>query len=291
MKIEKVLIVGLGLIGGSYAKGLTKKNIKVYAIDKNENTIKYAKENKIIIDGTTKTEEDFIKNFDIIIFSLYPKAFLNFIKENKNIIKKNCFILDVTGVKKSIVPKINDIIERKFEFIPTHPMAGREVCGVENSDEKIFINANYIITPTEINTKEGINLAKEIGKLLEFKNISLLSLDEHDEMIAFLSQLTHCIAISLMTCKNSNHLAEYTGDSFRDLTRIANINKDMWTELFLLNKEHLIQEIDRFIKEIEDLKSLIESENVDKIKQKMQISKERRIYFDKNNGGDHEFII
>ena len=112
----------------------------------------------------------------------------------------------------------------------------------------------------------------------------LINDNEHDEMIAFLSQLTHCIAISLMACKDSTHLAEYTGDSFRDLTRIANINKDMWTELFLLNKEHLIKEMNNFIAKFIEFKDMIESENIQKIKEMMQISKDRRIHFNKEIG-------
>ncbi len=284
MKIEKVLIVGLGLIGGSYAKGFTKNNIKVYAIDRDKKTIDYAIENNIIIDGITEPSKEYLENFDIIIFALYPKTFLEFIEKYKSNIKSGTKIFDVSGIKKSLVPRINELLDNSIEFIPTHPMAGREVYGIENADENIFINANYIITKTEKNTKNGIELAKEIAKILKFKNISILSLDEHDEMIAFLSQLTHCIAITLMACKDSTHLAEYTGDSFRDLTRIANINKDMWTELFLLNKEHLVKEMNNFITKFIEFKDMIESENIQKIKEIMQISKDRRIHFNKEIG-------
>ena len=284
MKIEKVLIVGLGLIGGSYAKGFTKNNIKVYAIDRDKKTIDYAMENNIIIGGITEPSKEYLENFDIIIFALYPKTFLEFIEKYKSDIKSGTKIFDVSGIKKALVPRINELLDNSIEFIPTHPMAGREVYGIENADENIFINANYIITKTEKNTEIGIELAREIGKILKFKHISTLTIDEHDEMIAFLSQLTHCIAISLMACKDSTHLAEYTGDSFRDLTRIANINKDMWTELFLLNKEHLIKEMNNFIAKFIEFKDMIESENIQKIKEIMQISKDRRIHFNKEIG-------
>ena len=108
-------------------------------------------------------------------------------------------------------------------------MAGKEVYGVENSDKKIFQGANFIITPTSKNTTKAIDTIVEMGKILGFKNISILTPEKHDEMIGFLSQLTHCIAITLMTCKDSKHLVEYTGDSFRDLTRIAKINEQMWS--------------------------------------------------------------
>ena len=279
--MDKILIVGLGLIGGSYAKGLSKKGIKVYAYNRSKEAIDYAKENKIIIDGTDKVEKDFISQFDRIIFSLYPKAFKDFIKNYKDYIKDKAIISDVTGIKESIVTEIQAELGDRVEFIPAHPMAGKEVYGIKNADENIFKNANYIITPTEKNTEKGMAFAKEIGELLGFRKISILSPKEHDEMIAFLSQLTHCIAVSLMTCKDSEYLVDYTGDSFRDLTRIANINENMWTELFLMNKTALIKEMDLFINKITELRDYINNGDEEKIKEIMKLSTSRRKFFNK----------
>ena len=160
-------------------------------------------------------------------------------------------------------------------------MAGREVYGVQNSNKDIFKNANYIITPSKNSTEHAINVVKKIAEELEFKNISILSMEEHDEMIGFLSQLTHCIAISLMTCKESKHLVSYTGDSFRDLTRIARINENMWSELFLLNKEELLLQMNLFLEKFEELKKTIENDDVDKMKEIMKLSTLNRSYFDK----------
>ncbi|MBQ7743286.1 MAG: prephenate dehydrogenase [Lachnospiraceae bacterium] len=277
--MEKVLIVGLGLIGGSYAKGLTKNGYEVYAYNRTKEAIDYAKENKIILDGTDKFDKDFVCQFDRIIFSLYPKIFIEYIKKYKNYIKDGAIISDVTGVKESIVTEIQSELDDRVEFIPAHPMAGREVYGVKNSDENIFMNANYIITPTERNTEKGIAFAKEIGEKLKFRKISVLSPKEHDEMIAFLSQLTHCIAVSLMTCKDSEYLVDYTGDSFRDLTRIASINEDMWTELFLMNKKALIKEMNSFIDKITELRDDIYNNDEEKIKAMMRLSTARRKFF------------
>lgn len=282
LKKSKILIVGLGLIGGSYAAALTKKGYQVYALTKEEESIEFAKAHNYIIDGKTKVDEEFISSFDIVIFSLYPKIFISWMKEYHTYFKEGTYILDVTGVKGSIVYEIQDIIKNdKIEFIPTHPMAGREVYGVQNAKYDLFIGANYIITPTDKNTKEEIELAKEIGSILEFKNISILTPEKHDEMIAFLSQLTHCIAVSLMTCKDSLHLKEYTGDSFRDLTRIANINENMWSELFLMNKKELLAQMDLFIREFKKLRDAIESNDVETMKDMMRLSTKRRSYFNK----------
>ena len=283
---KKILIVGLGLIGGSYAKGLTKNGYEVYAYNRNENAIKYAIDSKIIVNGTSTLDENFISKFDRIIFSLYPSIFTKYIDSYGSYIKDNAIITDVTGVKESIVNYIQDKLSNRVEFIPAHPMAGKEVCGVENADEKIFENANYIITPTEKNTDAGISFAKEIGEILHFRKISILSPKKHDEMIAFLSQLTHCIAISLMTCKDTEGLVDYSGDSFRDLTRIANINENMWRELFLLNKNALIKEIDSFINCMSKLRNFISNEDEEKIKNMMKLSTERRKLFSKPQGNN-----
>jgi prephenate dehydrogenase len=160
-------------------------------------------------------------------------------------------------------------------------MAGRERSGVEYSDPDVFIGANYIVTPTEKNTPEGIELCREIGQVLGFGKITELSPEEHDKMIAFLSQLTHCIAVSLMTCNTEEGLEKYTGDSFRDLTRIAKINEEMWSELFLLNKDALLSEMDAFIEDFKEFRSMIEEGDREGMKKKMRASTERRSLFDK----------
>lgn len=159
-------------------------------------------------------------------------------------------------------------------------MAGREVSGIKNADERIFLNANYIVTPTEQNTPEAIEWCKSLGKLLGFRHIAVLSPEEHDEMIGFVSQLTHCIAVTLMTCNDNRHLVDYTGDSFRDLTRISRINETMWSELFLMNKAKLLEQMDLFIRELSEMRTLLEAEDREGLKEKMKLSTERRAYFD-----------
>ena len=284
MKITKntnILIIGLGLIGGSYAKALKKKGFKVNAIDKNQESISYGLKNKIIDNGFTEVEKEIIQTADLIIFTLYPNVFIEWIKEYGKFISSKTVVTDVTGVKGGVVEIIQSLLPNGVEFISAHPMAGRETSGVQNSNEEIFKNANYIVVPTEKNTEENILMCEELGAILGFSKISRLSVEEHDEMIGFLSQLTHCIAISLMTCNDSEHLVKYTGDSFRDLTRIAKINENMWTELFLLNKEALINQMDIFIKEFSDFRLLLVNGEDEKIKEKMRLSTKRRKYFDK----------
>jgi prephenate dehydrogenase len=160
-------------------------------------------------------------------------------------------------------------------------MAGKEVYGIENSNPAMFKGANYIVTPTKNNSEYAIETCKELGRLLGFASVSVISPQKHDRMIAFLSQLTHCIAVALMTCNDDANLCKYTGDSFRDLTRIARINEDMWSELFMLNKDMLISEIKAFEGELEKLRRSMETEDVDTMKKMMRISTQRRGMFDK----------
>ena len=277
----RILIVGLGLIGGSYADALTDKGYYVGAVEKRKEAIDYALDKGIIKSGITEAYPEYISDFDIIVFALYPKVFMEWIRENQHCIKKGALLTDVTGVKGSVVYEIQNILREDLEFIGAHPMAGREVYGVENSDKSIFKNANYIVTPTDKNTPEAIDTCCRLGRELGFKTVATLSPKKHDEMIGFLSQLTHCIAVSLMCCKDSEKLVDYTGDSFRDLTRIAKINDAMWSELFLMNKEELLCQMELFIKKFTELKDTVAREDTEAMREMMRLSTKRRKYFDK----------
>ena len=279
-KDTKILIVGLGLIGGSYAQGLSEAGFEVGAIDRKQTSIDFALEHGFIKHGRTGADPDYIKDFDLLVFALYPHIFINWIKENQQYIKSGALLTDVTGVKSGLAEEIQSVLRPDLEFIGAHPMAGREVSGVENADSKIFVGANYIVTPTEKNSKEAIGVCKRLGKVLGVKMISELTPEKHDEMIGFLSQMTHCIAISLMVCKDAAEMAEYTGDSFRDLTRIAKINDEMWSELFLINKKELVAQMELFEKHFEKLKKSIEDGDRETMREMMRLSTARRKFFD-----------
>lgn len=278
---KKILIVGLGLLGGSYAKVLRRFGFHVSAITLEQSSIDYALRENIIDEGSTELDERMIGEADLVIFALYPHVFVEWIEKNQGLLKSGALITDVTGVKRSIVYKIQDMLRDDVEFIAAHPMAGREVSGVENSNEKMFIGANYIVTPTEKNTPEAVQTCIELGRLLGFSNVTTLSPEEHDEMIGFLSQLTHCIAITLMTCNDKENMEKFTGDSFRDLTRIARINDLMWSELFIANKDVLLDQMNLFIDKFSDLKTMLESEDIEGMRRMMRHSTERRALFDK----------
>ncbi len=278
---KTILIVGLGLIGGSYAMALHRNGFRVTAITKEQSDLEYALEKGMIDAGSTAVDPALVGEADLVIFALYPHDLVDWIKSYQHLFSPGTILSDVTGVKCAVVYAVQDSLRADVEFIAAHPMAGRETSGVRNSDDRIFRDANYIIVPTEKNTQHAIEVCESLGRLLGFGRISMLSPGAHDEMIGFLSQLTHCIAISLMNCNQSDELAEYTGDSFRDLTRIAKINDALWSELFLLNKEPLLRQMRAFEAELASLRRTIEQDDRAALREKMKRSTERRKIFDK----------
>ncbi|MEF2781548.1 prephenate dehydrogenase [Erysipelotrichaceae bacterium HCN-30851] len=279
-KNTRFLIIGLGLIGGSYAMGLKKQGYHVDAIEINQLSIDYAIKNNIIDYGST-FDLDLISQADIIISGLYPNMTVDWIVTYQKYFKSGALITDVSSVKTGVVYPIQQNLRDDVEFISSHPMAGKEVSGVKFADDTIFHIANFIILPTEKNTKEAIDTMYQFAKILGFSNISELTVEQHDEMIGFVSHLTHAIAVSLMNTNDNTHLVEYTGDSFRDLTRIAKINENLWSEVFFLNKENLIHEIDDFINEVNHLKEKLVNDDVEGLKELFIQSTARRKLFDR----------
>lgn len=285
-KTHKFLIVGLGLIGGSYGKGLANAGYEVFAIDRDAEAIAYGLNEGFIRNGATTTKEQdmipLIQEADTIILGLYPQDTVTWVRKYQQYFKSGIIITDVSGVKQFVVEEIQSILRPDVEFLASHPMAGKEVSGVVNSDPNIFLEANFIITPSQKNSLQAIHHIHKIAEILKFRHITSLSPAEHDEMIGFLSQLTHVIAVSLMNSNANPHLVEYTGDSFRDLTRIANINEMLWSELFLENKQILIEQIDNFMDQVSNIRKTLVEEDTATLKQLMIQSTERRKKFNRS---------
>ena len=276
--MHNILIVGLGLIGGSYAKGLSKKGYNVFGLDKNIDTINLAY-NERVIKNNNNSIESFFKDIDTVILCLYPDDNVRWLNNNQHLLSSNTLITDVTGVKGKIVSDIKNILRKDLIFIPSHPMAGKEKSGYLYSDEKIFKDANFIITPYDHFDK--VDELVKLGNELEFSNIEILTVEEHDDIIGFLSHLTHIIACSLMQAHETDSFIRYTGDSFRDLTRIAKINENLWSELFLANKNVLLKEIKNFKESLSNIEKLLENEDLESLKESLRVSTERRKAFDK----------
>lgn len=276
-----IAIIGLGLMGASFAKRLSPQKDKIiYGVDQNEQTIQTALDLNIIKEGSTKPSE-IVGKCKLVILALYPSMIKQWIEENQQYLESKTILMDISGVKTNIIKPVQSILRDDLELISIHPMCGRESKGIDFAQADIFDNANFIIVPTEKNTQKAIESAKQLGKDLRVKNISKLSCEEHDKMIGFLSQLTHVIAVSLMNTHDNSHLVEYTGDSFRDLTRIATINEDLWSELFLLNKDILLEEIDQFLDSTKHFRDSLEKEDVSEMKRLFIQSTKRRKLFNK----------
>ncbi|MBQ1877892.1 MAG: prephenate dehydrogenase [Erysipelotrichaceae bacterium] len=278
-KASKITVVGLGLLGGSYAKGLYNAGYKVTGIDIDESAIEYGKKMHWIVDGGS--DPALCQDSDIIISALYPATFISWVRENQHYFKPGSILTDVTGIKRQVIEEINSFLREDVEYIACHPMAGREYKGILRADCSQFENANIIIVPTEKNTERAIGVARDLARALKFKNVSVLSPQEHDNIIGFVSQLCHVIAISLMNISDNPRLVDYTGDSFRDLTRIANINEDLWPQLFIYNKDNLLAHVDDLIAQMQVLRGYIEEENIPEMKKLMIQATERRKRFGK----------
>lgn len=262
---KRFLIVGLGLMGGSYAMGLSKAGYHVSAIDKDMAAIEWAGANGLIEGGASYDNlpdfaiQELLSQSDYVVLALYPDDILPWLSEYRQFLKPGAVLTDMAGVKSGFVHRAQAMLGNAHEFIPSHPMAGREVSGVQNANDAIFHGANFVITPTERNTDAGMAFARALAGALGFGRISVLPPEDHDKMVGYVSQLTHVIAVCLMNANPDERLPDVTGDSFRDLTRIANINAEMWSELFLENRDNLLAEIDVFTNTLQQFRQLLDS--------------------------------
>lgn len=270
----KIFVVGLGLMGASFAEALVEKGHQVFGYDKNIEVMQQAIKDKVILDN----DLELLNTSDIVLLCLYPKQNISFLKEHINRFTKQ-LLTDISGTKTHMTKEIEEILPH-IRYVSTHPMAGREKVGYFNRDKKMFMNANFLIVKSQNSTVKDMKLIEGLAKEIGFGKITTLDSREHDQLIAHTSQLTHLLAVGLMLSDSSIHTKDATGDSFRDLTRIAKINEDMWTELFLDNKDALIDETNRFIKVLEELKMLIKQNDTNNLKRLLKSSKEKRISFD-----------
>jgi prephenate dehydrogenase len=273
----KIVVVGLGVIGGSFTMALKEAGYDdIYGIDTNEETLVKAKDLGLIKQGFTSGEE-IVKSADLIIMSLYPRLVKKFITDNKDNFKDGAVITDATGIKKMFVEHIVNILPDNIDFVFGHPMAGREKKGIDFASSQVFKGANYILTPIDRNKEENLNLIENLAYEIGFKRVRRITPEHHDEMIGFTSQLPHALAVALVNSDvEGRDTGSFIGDSYRDLTRIANINEDLWSELFLGNKENLLMSIQSFEDELDKIKYAIKDNNIDSLKELFIKSTKRR---------------
>ncbi|GAA0076848.1 prephenate dehydrogenase [Clostridium sp. CTA-5] len=273
----KVVVVGLGVIGGSFAMALKECGYEdVYGIDVDRETLMKAKDLKLIKDGFVDGKE-ILKTADLVVISIYPKLVKQFIISNIDNFKDGAIITDATGIKKMFIQDIIDVLPENIDFIFGHPMAGREKKGIHFATNDVFKGANYILTPIKINKEENLKLIESLAYKIGFKRVKRITPEYHDEMIGFTSQLPHALAVALINSDiEGRDTGSFIGDSYRDLTRIANINENLWSELFLGNKENLLKCIESFEIELDKLKDAIRDDDKESLKELFIKSTKRR---------------
>ena len=254
----KVCVAGLGLIGGSMCMALKRANIAVFGWNRSDKPLKYALENKII-DGSTQSFND----FDVVFVALPPEAIVNFI--NSNTFKDGAVIADICGVKKYIEDEVYKV-KRNFRYVGCHPMAGKEVSGIENACAELFDNASMVITSDSRTDKEALEIVRGLTKQMGFKYIVECSSEIHDAKIAYTSQLAHVVSNAYVKDGEINGCIGFTGGSFQDMTRIAGVDENVWSSLFIKNAENLSNKIGGLINSLQEIKSAIDAKDAEQLK-------------------------
>lgn len=266
-----ITAVGLGLIGGSMCKAIKKHtNHTVYGIDTNKETVAMA-----LSQNAIDKETDDLSLADITIVSLYPTDAIDYITSNAHRFKKGSIVIDTCGIKKAVTDSVTPVLNGQgVTFIGAHPMAGREFSGFEYSLDNLFDEASFIITPTDSVPQAKLNLLEDFAYSIHFKNVVFASPEEHDQIIAFTSQLAHVVSNAYIKSPTHQKQLGFSAGSFQDLTRVAKLNEVMWTPLFMLNKEPLCFEIDYIIDRLTEYRDAMQNGDSDRLR---ELLKEGRI--------------
>ncbi len=278
-------IVGLGIMGGSFVKSIRERILckngatgKIYACNRSQACLQQALlEGMIDKAFASDNVQQMLPLCDVVFICLYPQATLDFLKTYKNDFKAGSIITDISGVKGIFEKEIDSLVRPDVDFIIGHPMAGGEKEGYANSSAKFFIDHNYILIPQEKNNKDNLNLMRSLITAMGFSRITETTCDIHDYKIGFTSQLCHVIASALVESAQDEQITAFGGGSFEDLTRIAMINAPLWTELFISNKDKLVEHIETFESRMEDFKNAIANEDKDKLKALLEDTREKRM--------------
>lgn len=278
-------IVGMGIMGGSIAKSI-RANIlsraeakgKIFACNRSTACLESAL-HEGVADKTFTSDcvQEMLCECDFVFVCLYPHATINFLRDNREFFKADSIVTDISGVKGIFEKSLPEIMRKDVDFIIGHPMAGGEKEGYANSNEKFFIGRNYILIPRPENKTENFELMRSLVAAMGFSRITETSCETHDYKIGFTSQLCHVIAAALVESASDESITAFGGGSFEDLTRIAMINAPLWTELFLANKEKLVEHICNFEAQIERFKNFIQNDDAENLKNILEDTREKRL--------------
>lgn len=270
-------IVGLGLIGGSYAKALRKLEVKrIIGVERNAETLRQAAELGIIDEALTEAGPR-LAQADVVVCAIYPEAIAGFVKNNARYFAPHVLITDVAGIKGDMIRQVQEALPPGMEFISGHPMAGRQSSGLGMADAAIFANANYIVVPTPRNTPQAAAWLERFALALGCARTVRVTPEEHDRTIAFTSNLPHITAVALMDSASYNEKTKYfVAGSFRDGTRVADINPELWCGLFLANKDKVADEIDKYMEQLTLWRDALRAGDGEMLKTLMRTAAARR---------------
>ena len=290
----KIIVVGLGLIGGSICKAL-KANTEhhVIGMDEDDTALDLAISMEAIDEVIPMTRGDLLSRGDVIFIAIPPRSIVDFILENRNNFAPGSIVTDVCGVKRFIVESVEKPLrERGVEFIGSHPMAGTEYSGFAFAKKDMFVNASYLLTPTERTDRDKLNVLRKLARELGFKHVMVTDAASHDQSIAYTSQLAHVVSNGYIRSSTLPKEKGFSAGSFLDMTRVARLDENIWSDLFILNKDNLLNEIDQLQEHLGDMRAYLDAEDRDGIRQllrrgrllKQQNVAEKRTFIDDYEG-------
>lgn len=271
-------IVGLGLIGGSLAKAISQNTDNtVYGCDTSDQVVKKA----VLVDAIEQPLNDkLLSQCDIVIVALYPHDTIEYVRKHADLFKPGAIVVDCCGVKKPVCDELIPLAEEKgFLFVGGHPMAGIEHSGFTYAKKSLFNNASMIFTATK-GPIESMSRLKDLFTAIGFTNIEITTPEEHDRLIAFTSQLAHVVSNAYIKSPTAQQHAGFSAGSYKDLTRVAKLNEDMWTELFLENPENLTYEIDTLMENLQKYRDAINSRDAETLRRLLRDGREKKAIID-----------
>ena len=279
IEIKTIGVVGYGLIGGSFGLALKKYTDNyIVAIDKNKETLEYIKNNNLA-DEVSDVNGEILKRCDVVFIGLYPEDIVSFMDKYSTEFKAGAIVVDLCGIKQFVVGRFGNL--KNINFIGAHPMAGKEKNGITVADADLYKGASFLITPTDETDKDALEYIKYLAKKVGFENIVITTDKNHDKMITYTSQLPHIMSVAYVLQHSHSKCDGYYAGSFKDMTRVADINSALWTQLFKNNKDTLTKQIDEYVKSLELIKRYINSDG-DELKELLAKSKKLKEWQDEN---------
>lgn len=267
-------IVGLGLIGGSFAKAYKNAGHEVLAFDIDKSSLEFAKIS-LVCDG--ELNEDNISSCDIVIISVYPKAAAEYMERMGKYIGEKPIVIDCCGTKRLVCRAGFEAAEKYgFTYLGGHPMAGTHFSGLKYSRADMFVGAPMVIVPPDFNDIMLLSRVKELLAPAEFGSISVTTAEKHDEMIAFTSQLAHVVSNAYIKSPTAGAHKGFSAGSYKDMTRVAWLNPKMWAELFIENKDYLENELDILINSLNEYKEAIKNSDIETLERILLEGKQRK---------------